>query len=75
MKKRNWMPKIVGVVATSAAIMSRKSPEIKKMMPKVDKVLADFKPGRKKSVGSMIMSGMLGFGLAYMMPKAKNMME
>lgn len=74
MKKRRWMSTLVGMMATGAALMN-KTPKLKKMMPKIDKMMAGFKPQRGKGIGSMLASGMLGFGLAHVIPKSKSMME
>lgn len=72
MKRR--MSTMVGMLATGAALMNG-IPNLDKRMPRVNKMMSNLKPRRKRTVGSMMASGLLGFGLAYAIPKGKEMMQ
>ncbi|MGN9163831.1 asparagine synthase [Tissierellaceae bacterium HCP3S3_D8] len=73
MKKKGLITKILGTVGASAALVNR-FPEIKKMAPDMDKMLSNmgFKKNKNKAIRNMVTTGLLGFGLAHIVPMSRD---
>lgn len=72
-KKKGLMATMLGIMGAGAALANR-SPDIKKIMPNMNKMMSNIgvKKTKNRNMTSMIATGLLGFGLAKMLPMGRN---
>lgn len=73
MKRRRWMPTVLSMVAAGSTLVNR-VPQLKNVMSNINRVMPNSKTKRNRRLGGIIASGLVGYGLAKMMPKSKKMM-